>query len=153
GLGVLLGGALVAAGCARPDSRAAPRAATAPVRPAVAGVTAAQPARELELAADPAAPPFNPPSWDDLEDLLDSSPGMYGVVVDAPGGRDGLRYHADRVFRSASVYKLLVTWAVLRQVERSALGLNQPVTITEDDAQEAEPADGLGPGDEVRLSD
>jgi beta-lactamase class A len=44
-----------------------------------------------------------------------------------------------RLFPSASLYKLGVAWAVLRQVDAGAVGRDTPIEITEEDAVKGEP--------------
>jgi beta-lactamase class A len=96
----------------------------------------------LPTAADP---------WGELEDLLDTSEGRYGVVVDVLGTAESFRYRDTTVFPSASVYKALLAAAVLEQVQRGALTLEQRLTVADDDAEESEPDAGLAPGERVSV--
>jgi beta-lactamase class A len=76
-------------------------------------------------------------------DALEDRQGTYGLVVDATRTGEQVAVQADRVFRAASVYKIFVAYAVLREAEAGRLNLDQPLLLTEADNLEAEPAMGL----------
>jgi beta-lactamase class A len=79
--------------------------------------------------------------------------GTYGFVVeDLTQGRR-LAYNEQRVFPSASVYKLPVAVETLRRVDAGQLRLDDTVEVTEADAEEVEPDQGLAPGDVVTLGE
>jgi beta-lactamase class A len=58
---------------------------------------------------------------------------------------------ADRSFRTASVYKILVAYAVLREVQQGRMSLDDQLVLTEADNLEVEPAAGLAPGQTVTI--
>jgi beta-lactamase class A len=49
------------------------------------------------------------------------------------------------------VYKIAVAYEVLRQADRGALGLADPLMVEDEDVVEAEPAGGLAPDEEVSV--
>jgi len=71
----------------------------------------------------------------------------YGVVVEdlSSGARTSI--NEQRVFPSASVYKLALACQVLSQAEHGRVHLDAPLEILDEDADEAEPEGGVGPGD------
>jgi len=87
----------------------------------------------------------------ELDALLDGVDGTFGVVVESPGTRESFRRNDTRSFRSASVYKLFLAAIVLSKVEAGSINLTQSLTITEDDAFEAEPAGGAELGQEMTV--
>jgi len=86
-----------------------------------------------------------------LLETLEGRTGEYGVVVEATRTGEQVVVQGDRVFRAASVYKVLVAYAVLREVEDSRLTLGDPLVITEADDNEVEPAGGLAVGQTVTI--
>jgi beta-lactamase class A len=71
----------------------------------------------------------------------------YGLLIEDLASGHRLAMNQDRVFPSASVYKLALAWEALRQADRGRIQLDKPLEITAEDAVEDEPAGGLGPGD------
>jgi beta-lactamase class A len=94
-----------------------------------------------------------------LDGLLDGlvpdpdSGADYSVVLEdlASGARASV--NADQALPSASLYKLGVAWAVMRQVDAGGLLLDDPMEIQDEDAVEPEPDGGLGAGDTPTLRD
>ncbi len=87
----------------------------------------------------------------DLDRLLQDQEGSYGVLIEAQAS--GQRYDraADDLFHSASVYKLPLAVEVLRRVDRHQLGLDDQLTIADEDATEGEPLGGVYPGDTITV--
>src|SRR5207247_4076186 len=71
----------------------------------------------------------------------------YGLVVEDITTGSRLALNQDRLFPSASVYKLALAWEVLRETDRGQIDLDQPLPIIDEDAVEVEPDRGWAPGD------
>ena len=86
-----------------------------------------------------------------LEGLVSDTDATYSLVLEdlASGARTSV--NADQPLPSASLYKLGVAWAVMRQVDSGALGLDAPIEIGDDDAIEPEPDGGVAVGDTSTL--
>ncbi len=134
--------ALVASACSPPRS-----SVTATPRPKP-NLSAQQPA---------AAPPANALGSRPLDGLLASvSPDPssdYGVVIEDIASGDRLELNQDRVFASASVYKLPLAWQVLSEADRGHINLDDTLDILEVDAIEVEPEGGLAPGEMTTVGD
>lgn len=86
-----------------------------------------------------------------LESALSGVSQHYGVVVEDLDQGQRFGFEDQRLFESASVYKLGVATEVLRQVDAGHLSLADSVTVVPDDAVEPEPAGGLDVGDTVTV--
>ncbi len=87
-----------------------------------------------------------------LDGLLDGVvPDDYAVVLEDLGSGARVSINADQALPSASLYKLGVAWAVMRQVDAGVLKPDDTVTIEDDDAVEPEPDGGFGAGDTPSL--
>jgi beta-lactamase class A len=77
----------------------------------------------------------------------------FGVVM--TDLRSGARatLNEQRVYPSASVYKLALAWQVLRLADAGLLQLDMPLTIEPEDAVEPEPDGGVSPGDAPSVAD
>jgi beta-lactamase class A len=71
----------------------------------------------------------------------------YAVVLEDVASGTRLAVNDQRVFPSASLYKLALAWDVLQRVDRGQLDLEADLPIQDEDASEPEPADGFSPGD------
>jgi beta-lactamase class A len=82
-----------------------------------------------------------------LDGVVPDGSTDYAVVLEDL--RSGVRVsvNADQELPSASLYKLGVAWAVMRQVDAGALNPDDTLTIDDDDAVEPEPDGGFGAGD------
>jgi beta-lactamase class A len=88
-----------------------------------------------------------------INTLLDQRPGAYGVTVEWVPSHQRATHDGEREFESASVYKIAVAYEVLKQVDRGQIGLDDQVSITDDDAVEVEPDGGLAADDQVSVWD
>jgi beta-lactamase class A len=122
-------------GPSAPAVASPPVPATAPLMP---GLTPAEVGQSSELQAR-------------VEEILAGSPGVYGVVVEAVTRPERVEVQAERVFRAASVYKILVAYAVLQQISVGRVSLDDQVVVTEREAQELEPAGGLAAGETATI--
>jgi beta-lactamase class A len=86
-----------------------------------------------------------------LANLQPDPTSDYGLVIEDLLSGSRLALNEDRVFPSASVYKLALVWEVLRLADRGRIGLDDPLEITDDDAIEVEPDGGLAPGDTLTV--
>ncbi len=77
----------------------------------------------------------------------------YGVVVEDLATGDRLALNEDRVFPSASVYKLPLAWEVLRLADAGRIQLDDRLDIVDEDAVEVEPDGGLAPGEATTVGD
>lgn len=130
---------------------------------AVVGVTA--PTEVAPLVRTPIAPeppsaaPSGPPDprmanlAARINALLEERPAAYGVTIEWVPTHQRATHDAEREFESASVYKVVVAYEVLNQADRGQIGLDDQITITDDDAVEVEPHGGLAPDDEVSVWD
>ena len=150
--------ALVSAACAPARVRlplapavpsATPAPTATPVRQGANAFVAPSRARPtLRPTPAPTAQPAIPvPVLDGLLDGVLPDETSYGLVLEdlASGARAAI--NDTTVFPSASLYKLGVAWAVLRQVDAGAVNLDAPLEIEDDDAIEPEPDGGFGTGD------
>jgi beta-lactamase class A len=95
-----------------------------------------------------------PPSLNGLFDGMHPEPtDDYGVVVEdfTTGAR--LALNEDKVFPSASLYKLGVAWMALRQADAGVLSLDDALTIEDADALEDEPDGGIAVGETTTVRD
>jgi beta-lactamase class A len=156
---------LVCAACAPPlpDPPAAPRIATpGPASQPLTRAAARTPRPRPTLAPVPVptpAPTNAParfavpaPVLDGLLDgLVPDSGADYSLVLEDLASGVRAAVNADQPLPSASLYKLGVAWAVMRQVDAGTLGLDGSVDIEDDDAVEPEPDGGVGVGDTPTL--
>jgi beta-lactamase class A len=151
--------AVAVAGCA-PERIEAPAPEPARVTPAAASETPVpsrvrlpvghprRPARSPRPIPTSGPAPSTAVSLDGLlNGVLPDPDSDYGVVMEdlRSGGRTAV--NEDRVFPSASLYKLGVAWMVLRQVDAGVLHLDSPMDIFEPDTVEPEPDGGVAAGD------
>jgi beta-lactamase class A len=120
------------------------------VAPAIQSLTPPQASSEA-----PAGPPDPrmPALAAQIDALLDERSEAYGVTVEWVPTHQRATRDAEREFESASVYKIAVAYEVLHQADRGQLGLDDQITITDDDAVEVEPDGGLAPDDQVSVRD
>jgi beta-lactamase class A len=155
---------LALAGCATSSSsRSEPAAAArATSPPPVATATAASqprgPTPEATVLPTPTVVPqvaptptaeARAPLLDGLLDgvVPDGDDTDYAVVLEDLGSGARVSVNADQALPSASLYKLGVAWAVMRQVDAGMLKADDTVTIEDDDVVEPEPDGGFGAGD------
>lgn len=98
----------------------------------------------------------SPRDWtleSEIQSYLDHLDGIYGVAV--LNMRDGrtVAINSSTPFESASLYKLLVAYRVLKEAERGDLSLEDEVTITEEDTAPFQRDDDLGAGDTLTVGD
>jgi beta-lactamase class A len=70
---------------------------------------------------------------DRIERIIDRAAGKVGVAVVGPENPDTLMFNGDDRFPMQSVYKFPLGLALLREVDRGTLSLDQPVHLTERD--------------------
>jgi beta-lactamase class A len=75
----------------------------------------------------------------------------YGLIIEDLSTGVRLAINEDRVFPSASVYKLPLAWYVLQQAEAGDVRLDDQLTILDEDAAEVEPDGGFAPGESPTL--
>jgi beta-lactamase class A len=88
-----------------------------------------------------------------LANLQPDPTADYGLLVEDLASGQRLTLNEQRLFPSASVYKLPLAWEVVRQADRGALSLDAPLDITDEDAHEVEPEGGLAPGETTTVGD
>lgn len=89
-----------------------------------------------------------PGTLDGIFTSLQTDPSTdYGFVVEDVRSGERVALNETRVFPSGSLYKLALTWQVLRQVDRGLVSLDQALEIVDDDALEGEPIGGVAPGE------
>jgi beta-lactamase class A len=88
-----------------------------------------------------------------MEDYVAKRNGVYGVVVRDLATGETTAINAERVFRAASTYKLLVMYRVFRLIESGSLAMDDTVTISQADAAEEEPGAGLSVGQRVTVAE
>ena len=120
------------------------------VVPLVQGLTMPQ-ARSAEPAGPP--DPRMPTLASQIDALLEERTGTYGVTVEWVPTQQRATHDAEREFESASVYKIAVAYEVLNQADHAQIGLDDQITIDDEDAVEVEPEGGLAPNDEVSVWD
>jgi beta-lactamase class A len=88
-----------------------------------------------------------------LDGLVPDDSDAYSLVLEdlASGARTTI--NADQTLPSASLYKLGLAWATLREVQAGALDLDASLAIEDDDAVEPEPYGGVGVGDTPTVRD
>lgn len=167
---VCLCGALIGTACfSVPRSDATPTAATpTPVTQPLAGAVASAaqtepPSATAASQAGPTATPVPLPQPTpapastalNLDGLLDGvipdSGATYAVVIEDLASGARTQINGDQSLPSASLYKLGLAWAVLREVQAGHLSLDEPVTIEDSDTIEPEPYGGFGSGDAPSL--
>src|SRR4051794_20645863 len=158
--------ALTVSGCApslqapavpTPQRATAPTAVSQPLSHAVHRTPVATPAATPlavaapTVAAQPTALAARPlPILDGLlsgilPEGLDGA--VFSVLVEDLASGATTSINPDQTLPSASLYKLGVAWAVMRQVDAGTLRLDTPLEITDDDAVEPEPNGGVDVGD------
>jgi beta-lactamase class A len=153
--------ALVGAGCGAPlrpeptlaptsvPPTAAPRSIPNPVLQSLSRAVARTPmatATPPRAAATPTPTPK--PVLDGLLDgILPDTEAEFSIVLEdlASGARATI--NADQTLPSASLYKLGLAWATLRQVDAGRLSLDDSLEIEDEDAIEPEPDSGISVGD------
>ena len=88
-----------------------------------------------------------------VDSLLEDQSAAYAVMLEWVPTHQRATRDADRKFQSASVYKIAVAYEVLNQVDRGQVGLDDQLSISDEDAVEVEPDGGLGPEDQVSVWD
>jgi beta-lactamase class A len=92
------------------------------------------------------------PPFDSLLASVQPDPSSnYGVVVEDLASGDRLAVNHDRVFASASVYKLPLAWQVIAEADQGHFSLDDSLDILDADAVEPEPEGGLAPGDPATI--
>jgi beta-lactamase class A len=88
-----------------------------------------------------------------LDGLVPENSDLYSLVLEdlASGARATI--NADSTLPSASLYKLGLAWATMREVQAGDLGIDTTLTIEDDDAVEPEPYGGVGVGDTPSIRD
>jgi beta-lactamase class A len=88
-----------------------------------------------------------------LDGLVAPDSDAYSLVLEdlASGARTTI--NADRSLPSASLYKLGVAWATMREVQAGGLDLDEPLAIEDEDAVEPEPYGGVGVGSTPSIHD
>ncbi|MGH3320684.1 MAG: serine hydrolase [Streptosporangiaceae bacterium] len=66
-----------------------------------------------------------------VHDVLEGAPGRFGVAVRDLATGAGVEHRADEIFPSASTIKVPVLLALLREVDRGRLSLDERVTLPE----------------------
>ena len=105
------------------------------------------------VAANPAPPSTDPVLESDIRRHLNAAEGAYGVaVLNIKDGRT-VMVNADTAFPIASMYKLLVAYRVLADVETGQLKMTDSVTITEEDRGFLDDLDDLAAGEQLTVAD
>ncbi|MDA8216994.1 MAG: class A beta-lactamase-related serine hydrolase [Dehalococcoidales bacterium] len=89
----------------------------------------------------------------ELADYLGDQEGLYGLALHNLTTGQTVLVNAERVFPSASIYKLLVMYEIYSRLESGALSPDDTLTITPADAVEDEPDEGLCVGETVTVSE
>ncbi len=119
---------------ATPDPQA-PRPAGAPAQP------------------KPTVTPTPASLTDELESYVAGLDGTYGVaVLDLEDGQT-VSINADRVFPTASLYKVLVMYRVYQAIGQGTLSAASKITIEAGDMVEADEWDKLSPGEVLTVGD
>ena len=168
--------ALVTSACALPGRTASPTPTDAPPPPPTPTAVARVVARVVPTATSPARPaPVRPPTVTRaptpvpvitaqaekpapaldgvLDGLLPDLGSAYSVVLEDLVSGARTTVNADQSLPAASLYKLGVAWAIMRRVDAGTLREDEQLTIEDDDAIEAEPYGGFGPGDTPTIRD
>lgn len=89
----------------------------------------------------------------EIRAYIDRLDGTYGITI--LNMRDGrtVTINSTTPFESASLYKLIVAYRVLKEAERGDLSLEDDVTITEEDAATYLRDDDLGAGDTLTVGE
>jgi beta-lactamase class A len=88
-----------------------------------------------------------------LDGLVPPDSDAYSLVLEDMASGVRTTINADSTLPSASLYKLGVAWATLREVQAGNLDIDSTVTIEDDDAVEPEPYGGVGVGDTPSVRD
>lgn len=90
---------------------------------------------------------------EELKSYVAGLDGTYGVaVLDLKDGQT-VSINADRVFPTASLYKVLVMYRVYQAMEQGTLSAADKITIEAGDMVEADEWDKLSPGQVITVSD
>lgn len=89
----------------------------------------------------------------ELEEYLRSRQGTYGVALRNLDTGQTVLINADSEFSSASTYKVLVMYRVYQYIEGGLLDASRLLTITQWDAVEGEPDNGVFPGETISVAD
>ncbi|MBV8717705.1 MAG: serine hydrolase [Chloroflexi bacterium] len=133
---------------------ATPNAVSEPLSRAVGRTPVVTPTAIPRAVATPTALVRAPVLNGLLDGVLPEDAGSdYALVLEdlASGARTAI--NADAALPSASLYKLGVAWAVMRQVDAGLLRQDAVLTIEDDDAVEPEPDGGFGVGDTPSVRD
>lgn len=88
-----------------------------------------------------------------LDGIVPDSGATYALVLEDLASSARTQFNADQTLPSASLYKLGLAWAVLREVQAGTLSLDAPLTIDDEDTIEPEPYGGFGAGDTPTLQE
>jgi beta-lactamase class A len=156
--------ALIASGCAPSRSTMLPATAAAatvvsqPLSRATHRTPVAAPAPTAAPTVSRATP-VTARSVPALDGLLDGvlpeelAGAQFSLVLEDLSSGVRTTLNADQSLPSASLYKLGVAWATMRQVDAGTLQLSSQLEITDDDAVEPEPDGGVGVGDTPTLEE
>jgi beta-lactamase class A len=86
-----------------------------------------------------------------VREYLADREGHFGVAIHDLDDGSTAGVAATERFRIASLYKLLVMYRVMSEVESGRLSFEEPLVISAEDAVEGEPEGGLSPGQRVTV--